>query len=63
MLTLGIIGAAHFTAKQAYPPQEIIYPYALTVENPGFESGVITPWVAISGGTPLIITDPVATGT
>lgn len=40
----------------------IEYPYALTVGNPGFETGVATPWESVVGGTPVIITDPVATG-
>ena len=31
MLTLGIIGAAHFTAKQAYPPQ-VVDPYWSSVQ-------------------------------
>lgn len=61
MISLGIVGSGARFARQI--PFGISYPYLIQVVNPGFETGLIAPWAAVSGGAPFIINTPVSTGT
>lgn len=58
----GALGEQSFSLTGVAPP-EITYPYAIPLINAGFETGSISPWAQLLSSTPVIITDPVATGT
>lgn len=41
----------------------VVYPYTVGLVNPGYETGLVAPWYSLTSGVPVIITNPVASGT